>query len=64
MHDYNLDISGWTKEEKKSYIEAKNYINGNNIDIYILIIKKKNLNINIKVKKGEILKLNLFSINY
>ena len=38
LHDYTLDIKYWkywTEENKKSYIEGKNNINENNIDIYI-----------------------------
>ena len=36
LHDYNNDMKYMNDDElKKSYIEGKNNINGNNIDIYI-----------------------------
>ena len=35
LHDYHFGTNGWSDEEKESYIEGKNNINGNNIDIYI-----------------------------
>ena len=35
LHDYTENIKYWSDEEKKSYIEGKNNINGNNMDIYI-----------------------------
>jgi hypothetical protein len=33
LHDYCKDKNGWNEEVKKSYIEGKNNINENNIDI-------------------------------
>ena len=35
LHDFSWDMKYLSDEEKKSYIEGKNNINGNNIDIYI-----------------------------
>jgi len=36
LHDYTIDYDWrWSEEVKKSYVEGKNNINGNNIDIYI-----------------------------
>ena len=42
--------SYWSDEEKKSYIEGKNNINGNNIDIYI---NDKKIEFNYKYKSNE-----------
>ena len=50
LHDYNIDISKWPEEEKKSFIEAKNDINGKNIDIYI---NDKKIEFNYKYKSKE-----------
>ena len=54
LHDYT-DMDDWSDEEyKKYYIEGKNNINGNNIEIYI---NNKKVEINYKYKsnvKGEI----------
>jgi hypothetical protein len=50
LYDYNKDISTWSEEEKKSYIEAKNDINGKNIDIYI---NDKKIEFNYKYKSKE-----------
>ena len=57
-------MNEWTEEGKKKYMESKNNINENNIDIYILIIKRYHLTINIKIMKKVLLKLNLYLINY
>ena len=50
LHDYSLNIDDWTDESKKSYIEGKNNINGNNIDIYI---NDKKIEFNYKYKSNE-----------
>ena len=50
LYDYNKDISRWSEEDKKSYIEAKNDINGDNIDIYI---NDKKIEFNYKYKSKE-----------
>ena len=50
LHDYSDDINGWTEEEKKSYIEGKNNINENNIDIYI---NDKKIKFNYKYKSNK-----------
>ena len=40
LHDYNENINdNWNEQEKKLYLEGKNNIDGNNIEI-LLIIKK------------------------
>ena len=54
LYDYSRETEYWDDEEKKSYIEGKNNINGNNIDIYI---NDKLIEFNYKYKsyeKGEI----------
>ena len=50
LYDYNRDISEWTEKEKKQYIEGKNNINENNIDIYI---NDKKIKFNYKYKSNE-----------
>jgi len=35
LHDYNIDKQDWDKNEKISYLEAKNNISEENIEIYI-----------------------------
>ena len=50
LYDYNGKISKLSEERKKSYIEAKNDINGNNIDIYI---NDKKIEFNYKYKSKE-----------
>ena len=52
LYDYNYDISKskWSEENKKAYIEAKNDINGKNIDIYI---NDKKIEFNYKYKSKE-----------
>ena len=53
LHDYT-NMNNWSEEYKKYYIEGKNNINGNNIEIYI---NNKKVEFNYKYKsyeKGEI----------
>jgi len=51
LHDYSEDAKDWSKEEmKKSYIEGKNNINENNIDIYI---NDKKIKFSYKYKSNE-----------
>ena len=50
LHDYNKDIKDWSEEDKKPYIEGKNNISENNIDIYI---NDKNIKFNYKYKSNE-----------
>ena len=50
LHDFSKDSKYWPEEEKKSYIESKNNINGNNIDIYI---NDKNIKFSYKYKSNE-----------
>ena len=49
LHDYTINIT-WSDEYKKLYIEGKNNINGNNIDIYI---NDKKIEFNYKYKSNE-----------
>ena len=48
LYDYSEDTNGWTDEEKNQYIEGKNNINENNIDIYI---NDKKIKFNYKYKR-------------
>ena len=50
LHDYSLNIDDLSDELKKIYIEGKNNINGNNIDIYI---NDKKIEFNYKYKSNE-----------
>ena len=50
LHDYTFNTNGWNEEPKKSYIEGKNNINENNIDIYI---NDKKIKFNYKYKSNE-----------
>ena len=50
LHDYSEDIKDWSEEIKKSYIEGKNNINENNIDIYI---NDKKIKFSYKYKSNE-----------
>ena len=50
LHDYTNDMKYMSDEGKKAYIEGKNNINGNNIDIYI---KDKKIEFNYKYKSNE-----------
>ena len=51
LHDYTIDYDWrWSEELKKSYIEGKNNINGNNIDIYI---NDKKIEFDYKYKSNE-----------
>ena len=50
LHDYTRDTKYWSEEMKKSYIEGKNNINENNIDIYI---NDKKIKFNYKYKSNE-----------
>ena len=50
LHDYGEDIKDWSEERKKSYIEGKNNINENNIDIYI---NDEKIKFNYKYKSNE-----------
>ena len=54
LHDYNLDMFLWDDESKKSYLEGKNNINGDNIDIYINDKKIEFNNIYISEEKCDI----------
>ena len=50
LYDYSDDISYFSEENKKAYKEAKNDINGKNIDIYI---NDKKIEFNYKYKSKE-----------
>ena len=50
LHDYTQDTDDWSEEGKKSYIEARNNINENNIYIYI---NNKKIKFNYKYKSNE-----------
>ena len=54
LHDYNLDMFLWDDESKKSYLEGKNNINADNIDIYINDKKIEFNNIYISEEKCDI----------
>ena len=55
LHDYNAKIDKWTENVKKSYLEGKNNINEQNIEIYIDDEKIKFDYEYISKKKGEII---------
>jgi len=50
LHDYSEDMKDWPDELKKLYIEGKNNINENNIDI---CINDKKIKFNYKYKSNE-----------
>ena len=50
LHDYTYNTDAWSEEQKKSYIEGKNNINENNIDIYI---NNKKIKFNYKYESNE-----------
>ena len=50
LHDYSHNTDDWSEEEKKLYIEGKNNINEENIDIYI---NDEKIKFNSKYKNNE-----------
>ena len=50
LHDYNDNTDSWSEDIKKSYIEGKNNINENNIEMYI---NNKRIKFDHKYKSNE-----------
>jgi len=50
LHDYNENVGYWDKQRKKLYLEGKNNINENNIEIYI---NNKKIKFDYKYKSNE-----------
>ena len=50
LHDYNENTNNWDDQYKKLYLEGKNNINGNNIEIFI---NNKKIEFDYKYKNNE-----------
>ena len=56
LHDYNEDINDWDKKDKKAYLEAKNNISEENIEIYVNNTKIK-FDFKYKIKDSKQIKV-------
>ena len=56
LHNFYKDIKNWDKKDKKSYLEAKNNISDENIDIYVNDVKI-NFDFKYKIKDSKEIKV-------